>query len=481
MKRIHTCAILLSLLMTSCIKPVNHTPQRRWMHAQRDQAYIHRRISQPEALHLNLDQAIDMALACNLELVVKARQLELQNETVARQVLQMLPEATIGTTQSWRNRNTASSSMSLIPGQNPAPLSISSEQTDQLQQASVTWNLLNFGVSYFKSKQEVNRAVISRLEYCRGTQNIILEVVKSYWQVVTMREPVIQVDKVTDLTHELKGSLQTLVAQGTLSPAQAANQLSRILDLQKDAKKLRSNYIESVNRLKNLLGIPPDVEVTFEPPKNTGCLETLPPGQALQEIALTNRPELFQLDVEGDIHRQEMNEAFIKILPEIAPFIRHDEDRNRFLLYNSWNTCGIRALWNLLGIPGAIKDRKIAQKQAFLSCDQRILLSLGITTQVHLASALYYDFLDQYRDARDYRQAKTILYELALAQREKDAIGLADYTYALADLVLREFEEASAYAQVQGTLEQLNNSLGMPRYLKGEKAPHSFCEQPDGK
>ncbi|MFQ5729702.1 MAG: hypothetical protein ACE5GN_05015, partial [Waddliaceae bacterium] len=269
----------------------------------------------------------------------------------------------------------------------------------------------------------------------------------------------------------------------TLSGAQAAQQMSRILDLQIDAKQMRSTYIQSYEKIKNLLGIPADIEVTFDAPKERTYVETLPTQQELQEITLAYRPELYQLDVQGEIHEQEINEALVKVLPEIAPFISHNYDSNRFLLYNHWTTFGGRALWNLLAIPLALQDREIARDRRRLVCNQRVLLSLGVISQVYLTHALYYDYLDQYYDSRDYLRAKQISYELSVARREKKAIGLADYTYSLADLVLREFEAGRAYANLQGSLEQLNNSIGIPyhfstthRACEYEKQPPNFCE-----
>ena len=81
-----------------------------------------------------------------------------------------------------RDKNTASFSESLIPGVPPAPLSISSETHIELANLEFTWNILDFGVAYYRARQELNGTLMEEMQYNRIRQNLILEVTKQYWK-----------------------------------------------------------------------------------------------------------------------------------------------------------------------------------------------------------------------------------------------------------------------------------------------------------
>ncbi len=52
---------------------------------------------------------------------------------------------------------------------------------------SLVWNVLDFGVTYFRGRQQENKATIEEYEYQRIANSLVLRIVTSYWRAVSSR------------------------------------------------------------------------------------------------------------------------------------------------------------------------------------------------------------------------------------------------------------------------------------------------------
>lgn len=432
-----------------------------------DTAWIADEIDIPDR-PLTIDDLVALALERNLDLVVQQQNVAIQHEIATGQKLQMLPNLLVSTEISQRNNSPGSSSASLVPGIPPAPPSVSSNRHVFRWDATLTWNLIDFGVSYFRYRQEVNKTLMKALEYRRQEQNLIFEVVQAYWRAVVMqlamKEGVALVNEAREQVH----SLNKFIGSRIISTMEGYKQESRLIALQNSIKDFEKEFHKSFYELKYKVGLPATANFKLFIPEMIP-IEIGYNVEQLAEYALLNRPELFSGDVEEQVHFDEVRASLIQLFPGVSLFGSEFYDRNTFLLNNNWLVAGVRAGWGLLSIPQRIQDADIARSRGKLTRLNRITLSIGILSQVYISWLLYRDLQEEYDLAYEqYIVNKKIVYS-GFQQVKVGKMHNGILIGLQADLLDSKVHMMKIYADMQAALEQLNNAMGIPLFLsRGE-------------
>lgn len=456
--------LICLVFLSGCMEPVTHLEEKRIAEASKELAYFHRGIEPESTLYLSLAEAIDMAMDRNLELNVNRQQVDIQYETFARQTLTMLPNLTAHALWSYRTENTGASSKSLVPNIPPAPPSVSSEQTVNVWDITCTFKLIEFCIAYFKSTQEYNKTVALHFEYTRNAQNIVMKVVQAYWKLAAEIKNEEKGDCLLQFGASVRSRVSTLVKAGMINPENGARILAQLSIYQVQIEDKRKDYHRILAEFKQIIGAPPDIEIVLTdaiPIKETILLPSL---KELEEEALTNRPDLYTKDVQEVIVSDELHIALIQIFPEVAPFWSSNYDANRFLIFNNWTTVGINTAWYLLTIPLRLQEGTIAHKQKRLNHYNRLQLALAVLTQVHLSYALLYDDVERMRILHDLWVERNKLLQIAKARKRMMALGDVEYFNLYFEAYQSEADLRRSIAEVQGSIEQLNNSIGRPLY-----------------
>ncbi len=274
---------------------------------------------------------------------------------------------------------------------------------------------------------------------------------------------------------EIVVKLDEYAKDGRLSPVQVASFSSTVLDNKVRIEVFMPDLLQSIATLSNLLGLPPEIDIELIGVDFTPEKIELPPIEELEELALLNRPELYGNDLEGLTTADDVRIAFLEIFPDITPLLRHDYDANSFLLHHKWYSYGIRLAVNLLGIPEKMQLMAQGQSQKVLNKYVRLQLSLGILSQVHLAYALYQEQLAFYRTYDIVYRYLDFVRKASERMRELNAKGDMDLIQAQAFAYQEQINALNTYAQLAASIEQLNNSMGLPGYL-GSKSKKTDIE-----
>lgn len=456
--------ILLLLCLSSCTKSIPQLVEEREVIAQNDYQWFYDRLGNPEVIELTLDEAIEFAWANNLSLRVQEAQLRVVGDAIGRELILMLPNLELSALESYRNNLPSSTSESLNP-QALLPPTFGALKTTSTWNAELAWNILNTGIQYFRVKEAKNATLSREFVYQRAIQDLIRDVTDTYWLAGVMQTSAEEVEELTEISRDLAKKLRSKVDEGYLSLERATDLIGKIYYQQVQAKLFLRSYRGAMDQLKLLLGIPPCVKVILKVPREKSIPADLPPPCELHLLALNFRPELYQTDVELAIHEDELKAAILELFPALTPFLSFTHDANPFLVHNYWATIGFRVLYNLLSIPLSINDQMTAEDQAKVSRAQRLFISLSVLAQIHIAYAQYLDALDRFKDAQIYYEAKKNSYDLALAKKKLNAIGDLEYVFPLSDLAYAETQMNLFYVEMMGFLEQINNSIGLPRYF----------------
>lgn len=377
----------------------------------------------------------------------------------------MLPNLNAHALWSYRTANTGASSKSLIPTIPPAPPSVSSEQTVNIWDITCTWKLIDFCIAYFRSTAESNKALALEYEYRRNAQNLMLKVVELYWKLAAEKQNVLQADQLTEQGQSLKERVETMMQKGIIAPDSGSRVLAQLSIYQIQMDDQRKNYHRVLADFKKNLGLPPDIEIVLTDALPDVENFELPPVQELEQMALVNRPDLYSKDLQDLVASDEVHVALIQLFPEVGPFVSANYDANRFLLFNNWTTIGINTAWNLLAMPLRWQEAKLARKQKTLNHYNRLVIALAVLSQVHLSYALYYDDLDRVQRLKDLHSARNRIFQVAASKLRLHALGEMEHFVVNFDFFTAEADLRRALADVQGSLEQLNNSIGSPLYF----------------
>ncbi len=391
-----TCALAIAIASAGCA-PQPGLQEARDANAEQDMESYRCRgptIDGP----LTLQEALDYAVRYNIEAWIAAQESRFQRELATQSTLKLLPSLKLGSDYGDRSRFDASSSQSLETGQQSLEPSFSSEKRTASFDISATWNLLDFGISFLRARQQNNRVTISIQRQRRVRQNLTWQVTRVYWRAIAAREVADRAEPINQAIAAMLEKTRQEIDDQTISQTDGLKRETSFLQRQDELRRYRREYLTAKMELSRLIGLPPGVPFTLARFDFNKPLEAAEFDAAeLEWEALRQRPELFEKDLEQDISRDEAHIAIAQMFPSPAMFWRLNYDNNRFLAFSQWNTLGINASWDLLAIPHQIKQHDACTLQTELIASRRLAIAVAILTQLHLSLIDYREALEQYQ------------------------------------------------------------------------------------
>lgn len=455
-----TCFLIIGF--TGCT-PYKSCQEVREEHMVCDMDFLYEHTCLPNRL-LTLTDIIEIAWARNLDTLVKEQEWIIQREVATSEALKMLPRLDFTGELSHRNKNTAARSETLEPVEFLGPPQISQEQSVRIWDITLAWNALDFGLAYFRSQAESNRAITFYFQYARLKQNLILEVYRSYWKAMVNLVGMIRSQKVIEASKVYRQRLNRQIGYRNLSQVIGLRFEDQMLTVQLRFYSFKEAYNIAKAELAALMGtpanIPFDLAVVQREP-----IPILSDINLLENIALESRPELFGSDFTEKLSIDEVRFAILQLFPSVEFFRGYHENRDKFLVHHHWILAGFRAAWNLFSIPSrafAIKAARIRLRQARY---ERLALSVGVLSQVHIARWLFEEQLELYNLQSDISSTRQNLSNATFATFLAGEFNMLDAINAESDAVLSEVNAMQAYGDLQVAMEQLNNAIGKPLYF----------------
>lgn len=463
-----TTKLLLLFLFAGCVRTVRHPDRIRFMNAQNEFDWLVSEVDLP-CRPLTLDDIIAIAIERNLDMYVKEFEYALQNETSIQAQFKLMPRADWDSEVSWRNRNTGSASESLVPNIPPAPPSISSEQNVHRYRITFTWNLIDYAVSFFRAREETNKTLMKQIEYTRVKQNLVLAVTQQYWKAVQAKKGMEEGQKLIQAIRILGEKFKRGAANRDISEIIALQSRFQLINMEVAFKEYQKDYHTSISQLALQMGFSPWVNFEIDIPDKLPDQLEISECCALEELALLNRPELAGLDVEEHVYIDEARAWFFQMFPQPILFGEPNFDGNRFLIFNNWLVAGTRAIWNIFSIPYYYEGGQMARIQQRVTRQKRLALTLGVMVQVHLSKLLVQDTLDQFLLLNNITDVKTRLLAATNKRFEYGEINEADRLFIEYEALIAKLNAWKAYSDLQIKLEELNNAIGIPRFIQHDE------------
>ena len=181
---------------------------------------------------------------------------------------------------------------------------------------------------------------------------------------------------------------------------------------------------------------------------------------ALDQTALTNRPELREEDYTKKISVLEARKALLSFLPGIEFSISSNYDSNKYLLNNSWNEAGGMISMNLLRAFSYPATRRAQQTQLKLDDTRRIAVTMAVLTQVRIATLRYAEAQDEYLVSRQGAEVDARIEQHMLSGVEARSESEMDLLRTQVKSALSDMQQYVALANLQVAYARVANSVG---------------------
>lgn len=438
------------LISTSCIRRPHSVYVERQKNLATDRPCIYP--AYPYNLeNLSLVEAVNIGLCVNWKVRYQQTIERVQKEIATGETLKMLPNLNIDGELSKR------SNLYLV--QDTAP---SSQETTRRIGVGGLWNLIEFGITYFKSKQERLRVKIVEQQKIRARHQLILDITASYWKCVAYYNLLQEQEEAIYLLNRRIATLYEEIDQSLITRAEGLAITSELHKKLTEVTLLERQYDKFRLELLNNMGLPPNTIVSF-PLVSLKDL-SLPEidMKYMEELALSYRPELVVDDMEEKISVEEAKLNIIKALPGFNLFLDHDWDSNIFLINKRWSTVGFRALWDFFSIPSQMNLKKAACNQALFYREQRLSISAGILSQIHLSYQELENILKEYVVLQERYKNRGQYVESLSSRIESGMTKGGDLVLPFSEYVIDKSLAFLSFANFQTELERLGNSVGFP-------------------
>jgi outer membrane protein TolC len=456
-------ASLFLVLCTGCGSfDQTDTTQTRLTNSQHDLLKARQAAPAP-AETVALQDAVDYALKHNLQLWMARQEQAIALERQSSATLKMLPSLRANGEHSRRNKHSASTSVNLFTGVESLSTSYSSEKEKDTFDLSATWNLLDFGVTYLRAKQEAGRVIIAEQDLRRTRQRVAMDVTNAYWQAITAKRLAEEADGVLKHISLQIAAVRGQLKKGNISESAAIEAELPLLRQRHRMRAYQRDYATAMQNLAKLMGVPVGARFDVADPGDlsipgTDLVEDL---EQLEKTALLNRPELFQNDMRHRISQHDARIALIEMFPAPSVFWRYNHDGNKYLYHNDWQTVGLSAAWDVLSIPRKIAGRRARIKETELAEKRRLATTIAILTQVHIAAIEYQSALSQMQDVKLIEQKSQRMVEMS-KKEARDGTGHAGETLSMKVQRIQDMDAfLRGYAQLMAARARLYSSLGV--------------------
>lgn len=414
---------------------------------------------------LTLADAIAYAMDYNLDAAVLKLEREIREEAVTGGKLRMLPSLTMEGKFSRRNNYSASFSEPLFPGD---PISKSNDSYEFSRDKSnrgysldLSWNLVDFGISFYQHMQARNRVWIAEQRRRRVIQKLKLDVTKAFWRVQVAKAAKQMAVEFVGRLKERERILQAQLESKIVSEIPVLEASTALAEIRLKMTGFERELQKHKLKLASLMGLRGKVdfevaEADFDSPIEK--MDVIP--EELEKVALRNRPELVEQDLEELITVDDARIAVSKMVPSLGSFFRYNYDSDSHIYYKQWKDIGFNLIIDLLSIPQKLSRVREARKKKGLIKKRRLSIAAAILTQLNMA------VLDFENAIRKYEQGKEIglkRRKLMGARIRHIVLGngnIEDVLESEAKFLFAQVRALSSYADVRIEKERIINTLG---------------------
>ncbi|MCK0129259.1 TolC family protein [Erythrobacter sp. F6033] len=420
---------------------------------------------EPVSAPIDLYEAMARSLKYNLDYKVELMEIALRDRELDLQRYDMLPQLVASAGYGGRNNFAGASSLSLITRRQSLEPSTSQERDLFTADLALSWDVLDFGLSYVRAKQGADEILIAQERRRKVANRVIEDVRSSYWRAVSA-------ERLLTKLQELEGSVSTTLenserlAERRLSaPLTALTYQRELLEIQAQIRKLQRELVVAKAQLAALMNLRPGTQFSLVLPDRTTELPAVQyAGEDMMMTALLNRPELREVSYRQRINSRELDAALLSALPSFRGILGVNVNSNDFLFNNNWVNYGAQASWNVLNLFRLPAHKKAVRAQDDLLEQRELALTMAVITQVHVSRARYGHFSQELETASRQMAVQDKILGQIRSGYKAGAMSRQTLLREEMNTLVSEVKYDIAYAEAQNAYANLFASMGIDEF-----------------
>jgi outer membrane protein TolC len=317
---------------------------------------------------ISLEEAMARAVKYNLQQRLSLMERALQDHSLSVSNLSLLPQ--LAASAGWAGRD-----------------NVSGDRSTRDSNLRLSWNVLDFGVSYFSAKAQANKLLVAEEARRKVVADIVQQVREAYWQAASAERQQPEVQRaLSDARTALEQARQT-ERQRLVAPLESLRYQKSLLEMIRQLEVVQAELAVSKSRLASLMNLPPASAFSLVLPSEDSYRQ---PQLAysladLEATAMIQRPEIRSESYQARNAVLETRAAMLKLLPGAQLFVGANYDSNSYLVNENWADAGLQVSWNLFNVlayPAVKKTGAARQQVAEL---RRQAMRMAVLTQVNVA------------------------------------------------------------------------------------------------
>ena len=417
---------------------------------------------------ISLYEAIGRALKYNLDFhLERAEKILALNEMDVAEY-ELLPQLVGELGYDSRTNFSGASSRSLITGNQSLQVSTSSDRDVRSANLTLSWNVLDFGLSYIRAKQAANQVMVTEEETREVVNRLVEDTRTAYWRAVTHERLISKMDALLVKVNQAIEDSRRVEVERLDRPLTALTYQRELISIKRELEELQRDLSVAKIQLAALMNLPLGRDFTLDIPERTDRIKSIGMSpQLMEQIALENRPEIRAVSYEKRIESFETKAAILRLFPNLNLNYGANYNSNSFLFENDWLSYGARItgdLINLYKIPGVQRESEARQK---LLDARRLTLSMAVMTQVYVSLARFEYSKREFDTAADYYNTQNKIFEQLVSAESLASVSQQSLIREEMNLMVAEIKLDIAYSDMENSYAAIFAALGldlMPRH-----------------
>ena len=418
---------------------------------------------------IDLYEAMARAIKYNLDHQVELKQEALKFSELDLSKLDMLPDLVANSAYTGRDNTPGSSSESILSGSQSLEPSRSTEKNVFNSDLSLSWDVLDFGLSYVRAHQNADKVLIA-MEQRRSAINRIVEDVRTaYWRAVSAERLLGRLSGLEKSARRALSNAETQSKSLDGSPREALIYQRELLTILRSTQELRRDLSVAKNQLAALMNVPQNQAYNIAVPATyklrTPLVKTS--SEELARQAFRNRPELREITYRMRINEKEKDIGLLEALPSLRAFIGVNTSTNDFLYNQDWVAYGATASWNAMSLAKYPRRLRTTEAGRELLDARALALTQAIATQVFVSKARVKALHSEFHTAEKLSSVNREISRQTSAGVNSGLLGERDVVRERLNAILAELRRDVTYADLQNAYANLYASVGLDVYAPG--------------
>lgn len=426
---------------------------------------------------ITFEEAMARAVKYNLQHRLMLMQRALQDKLLDASAYDMLPQLVTNAGYNTRDNVNGAASRSVKTGLISLEPSTSQDQSSGNANLQLSWNILDFGISYYAAKDQANKYLAAEERRRSAVLDIMQQVRAAYWQAVTAERLKPRVEEVLADANKALADSYAAHEQRLQPPLQTLVYQRDLVQIIQQLKILQSDLAIAKSKLAELMALPPDSQYELVIPDESkfAVPELKFQLNDLEAAAMVERPEIHEEAYLARNVALETRMALLKLLPGADLFAGLNTDSNSYLVNKNWANAGVQVSWNLLGLARWPATEATQEATAKVADGRREALRMTVLTQVNVAYHSYERAESLYNQYAQLEKIDSAIADETHKGLMSNTQTLLDSIHANAAAVLATRERDLSYADLQNAFGTIYQSAGLDP-LDGRLAEGSVDE-----